>query len=485
MSDGTYQYVAVYEWVDNVGNIHRSAPSVPLSVTVSGGGSTQTVDIDVPTARLTKKTGIRSDATIELYRTENAGSIFYKVTSIASPVENDPTADSVTITDTLADSTITSNEILYTTGGVLDNIAAPSADIVVNHNNRLWLAGLADKNQIRYSKTIVPGQGIGFNEALEINLEPVGGDIIQMASMDANLVVFKKNNIYTVTGDGPNAVGENSNLTEPQLIATDTGCSDSNSLVLGPDGLYFKSTKGIYLLTRSLEMVYIGAPVEDFNNEVITSAQLLDNNNEIRFTTATGTMLVYNYYFKQWSTFTNKKVNDSVLWLNNYIYINTDDEILQESNEYLDNNAFVTSSVSTGWIPLNGLQGFQRIQRVSVLGEFKTGHTLRVKIYNDYSNILVQEKTFDTASILSSDSDFYGSGIYGVSTPYGGSTNGVYQFQVHCKRQKCQAIRIEVEDIFDNDDLGSNNGEGMSLSGITLHVGIKQGLNKTIASKKG
>jgi hypothetical protein len=485
MSDGTYQYVAVYEWTDNTGAIHRSAPSVAVSVTISGGTSTQTVDIDVPTIRLTKKKGTRSDVTVELYRTEDAGSIFYKVTSISSPVENDPTADSVTITDTLADGTITSNEILYATGGILDNIAAPSADIVVAHNNRLWLAGLDNKNRIRYSKAITPGVATGFNEALEINLEPTGGDITQMASMDSNLIIFKENNIYTIGGDPPNDIGENSTLTEPQLIATDTGCKDSNSIVLGPDGLYFKSAKGIYILSRSLESSYIGAQVEDFNDETITSAQLLENSNEVRFTTATGTLLVYNYYFKQWSIFTNKKIDDSVIWLNNYIYINTDDEILQESDGYLDNTTFVSSTVSTGWIPVSGLQGFQRLQRISILGDFKSAHLLKVTIYNDYSNTPVQESIFDTAAVLSSDSGFYGSGVYGAESPYGGSTNGVYQFQTHCTRQKCQAVRIQIEDVFDNDDLGNNTGEGMTLSGVTLHIGVKQGMNKTIAGKKG
>jgi hypothetical protein len=480
MSDGTYQYAAIYEWVDNVGNIHRSAPSTPISVTISGGGSAQTVDIDIPTARLTKKTGTRSDITLELYRTENAGSIFYKVTSVAAPVENDTTADAITVTDVVADSTLISNEILYTTGGVLDNIAAPSSDIVVAHNNRIWLA---NKKTIRYSKEIINGVAVGFNEALNINLEPKGGDIINMSSMDSNLVIFKENNIYTVAGDAPNDIGENSTLTEPQLIATDTGCKDSNSLVLGPQGLYFKSAKGIYLLTRSLESVYIGAPVEDFNSETITSAQLLEDKNEIRFTTATGTLLIYNYYFNQWSTFTNKKINDSVIWLNNYLYINTDDEIFQESSGFLDNNIFYDTTVSTGWIPMN-MQGFQRVRRVTVLGEFKSNHSLKVRIYNDYSNKIAQEAIFDVGAILSSDSGFYGSGTYGDESPYGGDTSSLYQFQVHVKNQKCQALRVEIEDVYDNNDLGSNTGEGASYSGISLEIGVKTGHAKINSSKK-
>lgn len=486
MSDGTYQYIAVYEWTDNVGNLHRSAPSVALTVSVSGGGSTQTVDIDVPTLRITKKTSPRSEVSIALYRTEDAGTLFYKVTSITSPTDNDPSSDSVTITDTLADSSIISNELLYTTGGVLDNISAPSCDIVTSHNNRLWLAGLPQKNTIRYSKTITSGNSIGFNEALDIQLEPTGGDIKQLASMDSNLIIFKLNNIYTISGTGPNNTGANNNLTEPQLITTDTGCKDSNSVILGPDGLYFKSAKGIYLLDRGLSTTYIGSPVEAFNDETITSSQLLEDINEIRFTTNTGTVLVYNYYFKQWSTFTEKNITDSVIWQNKFLYIDTDDLVYQEDTDgFLDNNTFVSSNISTGWINLTGLQGYQRVSRLSILGEFKSNHKLRVRIYNDYSSKVEQEVIFETGDILSSNSGFYGDGIYGSQTVYGGTVSSLYQFQVHIKKQKCQALRVEIEDIFDNSELGSNTGEGMNITGISVLIGTKQGLNKTITGRKG
>lgn len=479
ISDGVYQYLAVYGWSDNEGNIYRSAPSVPITVTVSGGGSTQTVSVKVPTLRLTKKKSPRSAVVIDLYRTEDAGSLFYKVTSVTSPVENDTTTDSVTIVDTLADSSIISNELLYTTGGVLENISAPATDIVVSHSNRLWLA---NKKTIRYSKEINSGVSVSFNEALDIQLEPRGGDIKQMASMDTNLVVFKENNIYTITGDAPNDLGENSTLSEPQLIATDSGCRDSNSVVLGPQGLYYKSAKGIYLLSRSLEATYIGAGVEDFNSQTITSAQLLEDNNEVRFTTAEGTTLVYNYYFKQWSTFSNQKITDSVIWLNNYLYISTGDQIFQESEGFLDNTTFYTSTVSTGWIPMV-MQGFQRVRKLTVFGTYGSNHKLKVRVYNDYNSKVQQESVFDVGAILSVDSGFYGSGVYGAESPYGGSTSELYQFQIHIKNQKCQALRVEIEDVYDNSELGSNTGEGASWSGITLEIGTKRGQNKLSTSR--
>ena len=54
MTAQQYYYQVTYEWSDNAGNIHRSAPSIPVTVTTTG--STSSVTINVPTLRLTYKT---------------------------------------------------------------------------------------------------------------------------------------------------------------------------------------------------------------------------------------------------------------------------------------------------------------------------------------------------------------------------------------------------------------------------------------------
>jgi hypothetical protein len=480
MSDGTYLYRAIYRWTDNKGNIHTSAPSEPLSVTLSAGGALQTQTVRVPTLRLTRK---QNEVTIELFRTETLGNISYKVTSVSSPSFNDVTADYVDIVDTLADSSIVSNEILYTTGGVLDNISAPSCDIVATHRNRLFISGLQDKNEVRYSKVVRAGEGVAFNELLSIKVDPEGGPITNLASMDSNLVILKEDNIYVSTGEGLTDTGIDSTLTEPELIATDVGCVDVNSIILGPQGLYFKSKKGIYLLTRGLQATYIGSPVEDFNSETITSSVLSEGSNEIRFTTSTGTMLVYNYFFGQWSTFTNKNVVDSVIWDGVHVYAGSDNVVAKEdSTSFKDLGAFVTSKVATGWIRTPNTQGFQRVWRVGILGEYKSAHKLRVTVYTDYSIIPKQTIEVD-ASQLVAITPYGESGVYGDGI-YGGELNEVYEYQIHIKNQKNQAIRFEIEDVFTNDG-STNSGGGMNLTSLQLLMGVKSGLNKLNSERKG
>ena len=68
-------------------------------VQVSANPETQTNTLEIPTLRLTDKENV----VVELYRTENNGTIFYKVTDVASPTFNSKTVDTVTIVDTLSD----------------------------------------------------------------------------------------------------------------------------------------------------------------------------------------------------------------------------------------------------------------------------------------------------------------------------------------------------------------------------------------------
>jgi hypothetical protein len=140
---GNYQYQFTYEWTDNFGQIHRSAPSTAVQITSPANGL---VVMQVPALNLTNKSGVR----IVGYRSAEITSgspIFYRFTSITSPVYNDTSEYYITVID---DGTIwaQSNDVIYTTGGTVDNIAAPNATIITTFKNRIFLAGANDPNTI-------------------------------------------------------------------------------------------------------------------------------------------------------------------------------------------------------------------------------------------------------------------------------------------------------------------------------------------------
>jgi hypothetical protein len=480
MSAGTYQYVLIWKWIDNQGRIHRSTTSIPISVTLSD--TDQTVSIMTDTLSLTNKSGV----VLEVYRTEDLGSIFYKTTTATNVINIDDNHIKVVAIDSTSDADLISNEILYTTGEVLDNSCPESCSILAVYKNRLMMAGLEDKNSIKYSKISQSSQkdfATGFSDLFKITMSPEGGDITGLAQLDDKLIIFKEKQIYYLAGDGPNNLGSGSTFTDPQLITTDVGCVNSNSIAITPNGLMFKSSKGIYSLSRGLQVAYAGAAVEKFNSQTITSAVLLNDVNQVRFITDSSTALVYDYFFDQWSTFTSYSGVDADVFNNEFVILKSNGYVLKENKEsFVDYNeegsVHIPLVIETGNLSFAGLNGFQRIYRTVLLGEYKGNHNTLVSFSYDFSPTFSDSSTFDGYSVIQATS-FGEESPYGDSGeyPYGGEFIP-YQFRTHMKRQKCTALRIKIQDIQTD-----NFNEGFNLSGITLEVGVKAGTYKLGSNK--
>lgn len=470
LEDGVYQYAAVYSWTDAKGNEHRSAPSIGFEVTLNGATSTQQQTITVPTLRLTDK----SDVIIELYRTEANGTIFYKVTDTENPVQNDPTVDSVSIVDTTSDTDLLNNQLLYTTGGVLDNIAAPAATLVESFQNRLFVAN-PKVNRLNYSKIRFEGQPVEFNDSLQLPISDVGGDITALKAMDDKIIIFKESAMYYLSGDGPNNIGEQDTFIEPELISSEIGCINEDSVILAPTGIFFRSQRGIYRLSQSLQLDYVGSSVEEYNNLTITSAVLVADTNQIRFTTRDGDCLVYNFFQQKWCTFTNHKGLSAVDILNQYYYLRPDGSIYKENALiYTDNGTAIKTVIETGWLSFSGIQSFQRVYRMLILGTYRAPHKIRVQAAYNFVDAFIEEKTIDS-------SDFIDYTAYGNSSPYGseatyGAKNS-YQIRFDFKKQKCETIKVRIEDILDTPGLS------MDISNLLFVVGAKVGEFKTDQSK--
>jgi hypothetical protein len=467
---GTYQYFAVYEWTDNQGQLHRSAPSIAVSQTTTGATSTNTITI--PTLRVTAKTDARSPVSIAVYRTEAGKTIPYRISSVTSPLLNDLTQDSVDFVDTAADSTIVGSELLYTTGLVLENIAAPATALICTYKNRVILVPAENRTAYWLSKQVIPGSPVEFSDFLIKSVNQKGGDITAVAEMDDKLVLFKRDFALVTAWDGPADTGANDDVSEPIEIPMDAGCNNPRSVVKTPKGIMYQSDKGIYILTRSLDVAYIGADVEAYNSEVITSAVLVPNTNQVRFTTQSGTALVYDYLFGQWSVFTNHYAVDAATFQGRFAYLKSDGTVMHESPDtFTDNGEFVALRWRTGWLSFAQLQGFMRVYRLLLLGDYKSPHQLLIQVAYDFNPSFTQSSYIDAEGIM--DPSVYGDDPeFGDETPYGGDFP-LYQFRLNFTRQKCQAVMIQGEDV-----QTSTLGEGYSISALTFLVGGKQGLNK-------
>ena len=477
-----YYYSFTYEWTDNQGMLHRSAPSIPLVVTTTGTASTNT--LYVPTNRLTYKV-TPNPVRIVGYRWSTGQQVSYQFTSITSPVVNDPTVDYVTIVDNNPDSIVLGNTILYTTGGVVENIAAPASVASCLYKNRLFLVDAEDRNLLWYSKQVIEAVPVEMSDLFTIYVAPTSGaqgstgPTTALSAMDDKLIVFKRDSIYYITGSGPDNTGSSNDFSDPIYVTSSVGCSNPSSIVLMPSGIMFQSDKGIWLLGRDLTTNYIGAAVEAYNSNVVESAIAIPGTNQVRFILNSGITLMYDYYFEQWGTFSNIYAISATLYNGAHTYLNKFGVVYQETPQtYLDGSTPVLMSFQTSWINLTGIQGFQRFYFMYLLGTYYTPYTLNVQLAYNYSlsasqSVIVKPDNYSP--------NWGGDPVWGSSTPWGGPGN-VFEARVFPETQKCETFQVTVNELYDP-SLGVASGQGLTLSGLNLVVGAKKGYRVQSAGK--
>jgi hypothetical protein len=479
---GTYYYIFCYEWTDNQGNLHRSAPSIPITQVTTTVSSTNT--INVPTLRLTYK---RSPNPVRIvgYRWSVAQQTYYQFTSVTSPVLNDPTIDSVTIVDTLSDLQILGQTLLYTTGGVVENIAAPASIDSALFKNRLFLIDAEDRNLLWFSKQVIQNTPVEMSDLFTIYVAPTSGaqgstgPMTAIGAMDDKLIIFKEDAIYYLTGTGPDNTGAQNDFSDPTFITSAVGCSTPSSIVLMPNGLMFQSNKGIWLLGRDLSTTYIGAPVEQYNNNTAVSAHAIPGTNQVRFVLDNNITLMYDYYYGQWGTFNNTFAISATLFNGAHTYLNSYGQVFKETpNTYIDGSEPVLLSFTTGWINIAGVQGYERFYEMLVEGTYYSPFKLYVQLAYDYNPSASQATTILPDNYTPK---WGGEAQWGSGGPWGGIGN-VLEARLFPERQKCEAFQITVNEVYDS-SFSVPAAQGLSLSGLNLLLGIKKGTRTSKASQ--
>lgn len=464
-----YYYQVTYEWTDARGNIFRSAPSIPITITTTG--STSTITVNIPTLRLSYKSGVK----IQIYRWSAANQVYYQVTSIIAPTLNNPATDSIAYVDTKADSAIIGNNIIYTTGGVVEDTGGPASIAITLFDNRLWLIDAEDQNLLWYSKQVIESTPVEmsnlftFYVASTTGAQGSTGPMAALAPLDSSLVIFKKDAIYYIQGVGPDNTGASNAYTPPIYVTSTVGCANQNSIVVMNDGLMFQSDKGIWLLTHSFGVTYVGAPVEKYNASTVTSAAVIPETTQVRFTLDTGEILMYDYYYQQWGVFAGASAISSTLYQGMHTLLGESGLVLQEApGIYLDNGNPVLMSFLTGHIQLAGISGYQRIYEIQLLGEYISPHLLQVQLGYNFG-ALSEQAIIDPTNATG----VYGSDdIYGQTMPYGGSS-ALEQWRIQPATQKCQTFQFGLQEIYDP-SFSLPAGAGFTLSAMTCTIGINK-----------
>lgn len=486
LSPQQYYYQVTYEWTDGQGNIHRSAPSIPKGVLSTGANNQNTLVI--PTLRLTYKV-TPNKVRIVIYRWSTAQQNYYQITSVTSPLLNDTTIDQVTYVDNSSDSSILGNNLIYTTGGVIEDIGAPATSIVTLFDTRLWLVDSEDPNLLWYSKQVIEATPVEMSDLSTYFVSPTAsaqgntGPITALSPMDDKLIIFKANAIYYINGVGPDNTGSNNQYSQATYITSTVGSVDQSSLVLTPQGLMFQSDKGIWLVGRDLSTKYLGAAVESFNDKLVTSALCIPGTNEVRFT-IDGT--ISSTLYRDMHTILD--ANGIICQERAGVYVdNTQSKMLMydyfygQWGEFILANSPVNMSFVTAWINLAGVQGYERAYHFFFLANYLSPHKLQFGVAYNYNPAIEQ------APLVTPDNfqGLFGNSVYtpifGDGTPFGG-IGPVEQWRIFLNKQKCESFQVSMQEQFDA-SLGTLPGPGLTMSGLNLIVGIKKGA-RTIPSSR-
>lgn len=474
---GIYKYVVVFEQVDLHGQWHQSAPSAPMVVDLSSGTGTPNSGVDVTCFPLVFSNradilGPAAPLRVVLYRTAADGNVFFRVP--AGVVTNDPIAAVVFPHDETPDTSL--GAPLYTQPGVPNTaqvrVAPPGFSSMTINGDRLF--GAVGKN-VWFSGVSTYGEGYWFADLFQFVVEKGSGDITALASLDGALVIFKRDAIAFVDGQGPPDNGAGGDFSPPQFVAADVGCVEPRSVVVTSAGILFQSLRGIELLTRSRSLEnYFGSRVEASlaANPVITSAVLDEARGLVTFTclptetSTTGITLVWDYVHLLWTTgavLGGTAVKSAILWGQGpgttpiHTKLTFDGKVFQEASSYLDAGVFVASTIQSPWLKMAGLQGYGRTRYVSLLVDPRTPSDVTISVEVDYRSGAVQTRTFTAAEI---------EGLLSKQLP------------LTIKEQKCESIRFTFTEATPTGGPAVGTGRGATFIGFRVEYAQKAGVNR-------
>lgn len=364
----TYTYYAVFSFTDARGNVIRSRPSEPVTMTTGGSDDTGTLIVSAPkTDRLDARHG---RTYLEVYRnqfTGGAGGVTFH--SIAAPTAC--TTDRLTITDTISDTALILRPILYTQSQTPVEHSTPGPfRFIAAGRSRAVIGGLQNETEVRFSKRLFPAEPVTFAPAGSLAFSKfLNEPVTAVMALDEQYIAATRRALYRIVGDGPDDSGSGE-FSDPERIPGLGGVTDWRSVVETPEGYFFQTdVDKLAFIDRGGSVSWdAGQAVRDTLEAfpVITSARYARRQNCVFFACDNaagnaGRTLVYDLRRKVWYVDTERfktlvEIDGALTGLR------TTGIVSQESASALAS----TATVTTGAIRNGTLLSWQQIHRVGV-----------------------------------------------------------------------------------------------------------------------
>lgn len=175
-----------------------------------------------------------ANVVVEIYRTKDAGTQFFKVGQVAN--------GTTTFTDSMSDDTLGNQQEAYTNGGVLDNDPPPPCKYVHIANSSCYYAHIKEDGEIIPNRVRQSKPGI-IDAAPGASFIDVEEDVVGISSVRGFVVVLCKKAIYRLDG-AFDALGQGS-IVYTKINDT-AGCVSNKSIVQTVDGIYWAGNDGFY-----------------------------------------------------------------------------------------------------------------------------------------------------------------------------------------------------------------------------------------------
>jgi hypothetical protein len=466
---GTYVLAFTESWQDAKGNWHESGTSFLCSLTATPGnfGINPTI-IRPPSLKRNQQQLVNGQLTgLTLYRTKGTSTD----TTLYLAHSNELAAGTGYITDT----DLASGEVLYTEGGVLSNTPAPSCRQISTFNKRLILAGCGDGSRIYWSKQNSAGFAAEFvsdEAAFQQIVKPDFGRVVGTAEMMGKLVIAGEKAVGVIYGTGPNNLGVGE-FAPADTVAKDMGAlwEAPKSVCLAAEGVWMLSQFGIRLFNgsgfaRGETGLFIGSeldPLVLFHTEPIVTLPG-GSEQQVRFFSPILCYL-WDQTWGQFSVFSRHQNVDACLIDGVYFIISNtgggNPRLQYRGASAVDQAeaATVQGVIQTAPLQFGGIQGFQRVRRMILLGSMNAGSSplMDIEVAYDGENISGPPEVNDLGATV--------------------SASGVVQFQHQFFKQKCQSMVLKLTFF---DEFATSR---VRLTDLALSVGVKRGPTRTPEAK--